>query len=207
MITDPISDDMPLSPTEVVRIILANWASELKAVFAPTFLPEPSTCVVFERTDRFDIKAGFSEESPLIGSVASTGEPQKAIRELRGLVDRSGAGHDVILCLPANCVVRPRASLPQTNHSSLLGALGYELERLSPIAVSELYYDYVVVRREGALLDIEIRATRKDGFDETAALLRAAGLRLCGVCFEGDGRPADWQLFPVDRGAVWQRRL
>ena len=207
MITDPVSDDTHLSLTEALRIILANWLVELRAVFAPTFLPEPSSCVVFERTDRFDVKTGFSEESPLIGSVSRAGEPQKTIRELRGLVDRSGAGNDVIVCLPANSVVRPRASLPQTNRSSLLGALGYELERLSPIAVSALYYDYVVIGREGALLDIEIRAIRKDGFDETAALLRAAGLRLCGVCFEGDGRPADWQLFPVDRSAVWQRRL
>jgi general secretion pathway protein L len=207
MTTDPVFDAPSLNTTSVVRIILLNWLSELKAVFGPTLLPQANACVVFDRGDRFEIKAAAPEDAPLLGSVSRSGEPQKEIRELRATVDRCGAGHDVLLCLPQNIVVRPRASLPKTTRQSLLGALGYELERLSPIPVSELYYDYVVTGRSGTLLDIEIRAVRKDAFDETASLLRAAGLRLCGVKFDGDAVPGDWQQFPVDRSAVLQRQV
>lgn len=207
MASDPISDETPLNLTEAARLILGNWFSELKAIFGPIFMPKENACIVFDRGDWFEIKTASAEDTSLLGTVSRSSEPQKEIRELRGLIDRSGAGHDVLLCLPQTIVVRPHASLPKTNRPSLLGALGYELERLSPIPVSELYYDYVVIGRSGTLLDIEIRAVRKDAFDETTSLLRAAGLRLCGVTFDGDIVPGDWQQFPVDRSAVLQRSL
>ncbi len=118
---------------------------------------------------------------------------------------------DVAIQLPQSQVLRPRLELPAASRATLGRAAQYELERLSPIAPAQLYFDFFIVDagRKKKKAEIELRIIKRTAVDQAVELARAAGLGVGSILFEGDSREANWRTFPVDRGAFlrmkWRR--
>jgi len=135
-----------------------------------------------------------------IGHVAATA--QDAPQRLRALLSQANIGrHDVELSLSSGDVLRPSLRLPRASAQTLRRALGYEIERLSPISPDAVYFDFAVTSRDAAsnTVEVELRIIRRDIVDAAVALAHAAGLSVSAIRFEDDPRPADWRAFPVDR--------
>jgi general secretion pathway protein L len=121
------------------------------------------------------------------------------------------AYRDMTLILPQAEVLRPRVRLPDARRRTLRQALTYELERLIPIPVSAVYFDFRIVGRDptSKTADIELRVIRREAIDGAIAVCQAAGLAVSAIGFEGEPIAADTKLFPVDRKAhlvrLWRR--
>lgn len=109
----------------------------------------------------------------------------------------------VTVLLPEHGVLRPTLRLPNASRGILRKALQFELARLSPIPVDQLYFDFKIGPSSPARGDreIQLRAIRKSTVDAAVAKCRAAGASVAAIGFAGDPLPADWQTFPVDRAA------
>jgi general secretion pathway protein L len=127
---------------------------------------------------------------------------------------RPGAGdgrRDAVLVLPAAAVLRPMVRLPIASDNVLRRALGYELEKLSPVPPDQVYFDFRVLGRDRAAktAEIELRIIRRDIVDDAVRLCRAQGLAAAAIRFGDDPRRADPRHFPVDRNAMllsfWRR--
>ena len=123
-----------------------------------------------------------------------------APQRLRALAAQTGR-RDAVLSLSSDDVLRPSVRLPRASFSTLRRALGYEIERLSPISPDTVYFDFAVTRRDQAsnTVEIELRIIRRDIVDPAVALAHAANLSVSAIRFEDDARGADWRAFPVDR--------
>lgn len=147
-------------------------------------------------------------QSRRLGDTASG----RTIRQiLNSAGDREARRRDAVLLLPAADVLRPSVRLPLAKDNILREALKYELEKLSPISPDEVYCDFEITRRdrEANTADVALRIIRRDIVDEAWRACGAAELKVSAVRFEGDARPADPGVFPVDRAAAlksqWRR--
>ncbi len=135
-----------------------------------------------------------------IGHVAAN--TPDAPQRLRTLLSQASVGRrDAVLSLSSGDVLRPSVRLPRASAQTLRRALGYEIERLSPISPDAVYFDFAITARDPAsnTVEVELRIIRRDIVDAAVALAHAAGLTVSAIRFEDDPRPADWQAFPVDR--------
>jgi general secretion pathway protein L len=121
------------------------------------------------------------------------------------------AGRDITLKVTPALALRPTIKLPSASRSTLKGALVFELERLTPIDPTELYFDFVVEGREPEtnLSQVTLRVVRKAVLDEAVLVCHGAGALIGGVGFTGDEQEGDWNSYPVDRPAFlraqWRR--
>jgi general secretion pathway protein L len=121
------------------------------------------------------------------------------------------AGRDVTLKVSPSLALRPQIRLPTASKRTLKGALGFELERLTPIDPSELYFDFVVDGREPEtnLTQVTLRVVRRAVLDEAVLVCHGAGAHIGSIDFSGDAREGDWTSFPIDRPAFlraqWRR--
>lgn len=197
---DPVSDEEPFDLQAAAKLVLANWRDELRAAWGPVLLSGGPQTVVRVTPEALEVYRAEVASTDLVGSALI--EAGKAdIRALRLLAEQAGSTTDVTLRLPADAALRPRLSLPKASSSAVHGALTYEIERISPIPPSELYYDYGVIGASGPLLDIELRLVKRQMLDSQIAACGAAGLTVATIDFDGDPRPADGRNFPVDRSA------
>src|SRR6185437_7788672 len=135
-----------------------------------------------------------------IGHVAAN--TPDAPQRLRALLSQASVGRrDGVLSLSSGDVLRPSVRLPRASAQTLRRALGYEIERLSPISPDAIYFDFAITGRDPAsnTVEVELRIIRRDIVDAAVALAHAAGLTVSAIRFEDDPRPADWRVFPVDR--------
>jgi general secretion pathway protein L len=132
-------------------------------------------------------------------------DQQDASQKVRELLAKAGIRRrDVALLLSADDVLRPSVRLPRTSRQTLRRALGYEIERLSPISPDEVYFDFAATAGDSSAstVQVDLRIIRRDLVDPAIALCHASGLGVGAILFEGEARPADWRAFPVDRGAL-----
>ena len=121
------------------------------------------------------------------------------------------AGRDVMLKVSPSLALRPQLKLPTASKRTLKGALGFELERLTPIDPSQLYFDFIIDGREPEtnLTQVTLRVVRKAVLDEAILVCHGAGALIGSIGFSGDARDGDWTSYPVDRSAFlrtqWRR--
>ena len=121
------------------------------------------------------------------------------------------AGRDVVLRVSPSLTLTPQLKIPSASNRMLKGALGFELERLTPIDPAELYFDFVVEGREPEtnLTRVTLRVVRRAVLDEALLVCHGAGALVGSIGFSGDRREGDWTSFPVDRPAFlrmqWRR--
>ena len=96
---------------------------------------------------------------------------------LRAAVGGRARGEPVLLRVPASWVLERAVSLPLAAERDLARVLGYEMERLTPFAASELVWDHLVLLRDRARARINLRLTmvRRAALEEAVAFLRPLG--------------------------------
>lgn len=133
---------------------------------------------------------------------------EEAAQALARLVSRAEGetGRDVVVKVASALVLRPQVKLPWASKRTLKSALGFELERLTPIEPNELYFDFIVAGREQETSQalVTLRIVRRNVLDEAMRLCHAAGVQVGAIAFEGDENEAAFTSFPVDRPA-WLR--
>jgi general secretion pathway protein L len=199
-----------------LAIILRNWRDELVALARAGSIgwrqsTADAVCLAFDPAEvavTFET-AGQHED---LGRFArsATGADALATRLAEAGLLRSGR-MDVVLQFDDAAVLRSQVRLPKASAAALRGALGFELERLSPVPPAELYFDILVQNHNKATNRVEIvsRALRRRGVDDAVKFAQSAGLAVGGICMGSEPEPADWRYFPIDRGALlrdlWRR--
>ncbi len=185
--------------------LVADWKKELGAIairqFGDAWNDTSALTLTFHGAE-VDLFVRHADGRKPLGRVASG--PESAPRRIRELLSSAGIKRrDAVLLLSSDDVLRPGVRLPRASRRTLRRALGYEIERLSPISPDEVYFDFAVTGRDPAnnSADVELRIIRRDLIDPAVALCHAAGLAISSIRFGEDARPADWRAFPVDRSA------
>lgn len=103
-----------------------------------------------------------------------------------------------------------RVTLPAATEENLAQVLGFEMDRLSPFAVDEVYFDQRVVSRDAAngQVLVELAMARREAVDARVRELRSLGVSVQGVALRDDARRADaFDLLPSEqRGERETRR-
>src|SRR5512139_3544708 len=102
--------------------------------------------------------------------------PQALAADLQlAMTDLKARGADVILVVPGSWVITRRAELPSTVGGHLSRVVGYELDRLTPLAADAAYYDYGLIGQQQETLRIAVAAARADRIDPYLEALRERG--------------------------------
>jgi general secretion pathway protein L len=197
MATDDTSPD-------AVRELLRGWRDELGAVAREN---------AFWRSDPESTIVAFAGEEVVVSRGNTLAETEIArIPNASGLAlaaSRAGSGpfaRDVVLRLPQRAVLRANVWLPKANASTLRQALHFELERLSPVDPTQLYFDFVEAGRDKATnrVELALRIVHRTVVDEAVRLCHGAGLGIAAIGFAGEARMADPYQFPVDKPAYYR---
>lgn len=184
--------------------LFADWKKEFGAFAGFTEAwQDPGALTLIAQGGEASLVFRHASETAQLGHIA-TSDPNAAQR-LRELLSKAELGRqDAVLSLSSDDVLRPSVRLPHASYETLRRALGYEIERLSPISPDEVYFDFAVTGRDPASNtdDIELRIIRRDIVDSAVALCHAADLTVSAIRFEDDARLADWRAFPVDRAGL-----
>lgn len=201
---------------EAVAIVLHNWRGEIVEMVrhwrtALGGQPRPAVRLVLSADEALAVfdDDGQAEE---LGRFARTAAGADALATRLAKADLLRGGHvDVLLAFDDAIILRSQVKLPKVSSAALRGALGFELDRLSPIPSAELYFDFVVRSRDTATnrLEIVTRALRRRAVDDAVKFAQSAGASAAAFQLGGDDDLADWRQFPVDRAALlrgmWQR--
>jgi len=88
-----------------------------------------------------------------------------------------GTIHELVLKLPAEKVLRRNLTLPLAAEENLREVLGFEMDRQTPFAVQQVYYDYQVTGRltETNTITLELLVSPKATVDEFCAAMQRFG--------------------------------
>src|SRR5882724_11732335 len=180
--------------------LMRHWREEMRSLFRDMFghlvrRPEPELVVLVASNY---VALGHAEDGRFL-ELATVPRDGDVTRALTTTLTRFGLlNSDVVLSVPDADVLRPTVRLPSARRNVLAGALGYELEQLTPLDPSELYYDFSLGDRDRGTNTtlIGLRIIRKDIIDTAAGLCRAVGLKVGAIGFENDLREADQGRFP-----------
>jgi hypothetical protein len=93
------------------------------------------------------------------------------------MTDLKAAGADVILVVPGSWVITRRAEMPPTVGGHLSSVVGYELDRLTPLAADEAWYDYGLIEQRPDAIRLAMGAARADRIDPYLEALRERASR------------------------------
>lgn len=117
------------------------------------------------------------------------GEPSAQRAEIgRQLARLVGGNFRVLLCLPADKVLRRTLTLPLAVEENLRQTLIFELDRYTPFKPDQVYLDFRVLNRDVAQrrLTVELAVVRKSTVDPDASRVSALGLPLGGAVLADD---------------------
>ena len=113
--------------------------------------------------------------------------PQALAADLKlAMTDLKAAGADVILVVPGSWVITRRAEMPPTVGGHLSSVVGYELDRLTPLAADEAWYDYGLIEQRPDAIRLAVGAARADRIDPYLEALRERGIEVRKVVSELD---------------------
>jgi general secretion pathway protein L len=102
------------------------------------------------------------------------------------MTDLKAAGAEVILVVPGSWVITRKAELPQTVGEHLSKVVGYELDRLTPLAADEAYYDYGIIGQDAEKIRLAVAAMRIDRIHPYLDALKERGIEVRKVVSELD---------------------
>jgi general secretion pathway protein L len=207
-----ISPGLEGSQDHALNMLWRNWRAEWKVVFDKIrlwLLPDDPALVTFDLSRSGALL--LERNGAVLGRLE--GESIADQQEIASILDRNGiqGSFDVMLRLPRRELLSRRIELPYISSASLKGALQYELERLTPLPPSRLYFDFYTQTqdRKANQTVIEARLIKRETVDDAVTLAHAAGAVITAIRFEGESRDADWRNFPIDRSALlrhlWNR--
>ncbi len=108
---------------------------------------------------------------------------------LRRLVEPvAGGATNVWLVVPADAVLRREVTMPLAAEEALRDAVGFELDRLTPLTADHACYDFRVKGRDsaGQRLTLELAVSARAAIASRLDELREMGATVLGVGVEGD---------------------
>ena len=90
------------------------------------------------------------------------------------------------LLLPAGAVLRRRLSLPAAAAERLRDVVAFEIDRQTPFAAADVYYDARVLERRGEQVDAELVVVPRATFDASMSALGTVAGTVAGVDVAGD---------------------
>ncbi|HEY5337642.1 MAG TPA: PilN domain-containing protein [Rhizomicrobium sp.] len=205
----PVVEDDNVTVLEILGIVLGNWKDEIARLVREKFAlwdSAQSTQMFVRMQEHVTLLCGLRDGA--LENIAqierASGADKIHAREISRTVAHLELGTDIALILPADSFLHPRLTMPRARRGALASALRYEIERLSPIDPSNVYYDFVAddAASDTSTIEMELRIVRKALVDDSVALCRTAGLAVCGIYADGDSRPLGWRSFPIDRSAL-----
>lgn len=107
------------------------------------------------------------------------GSPEHA-EHISAVIDRDApVTTGCVVALSNDRVLRRIVELPIDTEERLADVLSYEMDRLTPLSASQVYFDYEVVKRDAANGKIEVQLTvaQRSFVDELTEKLEACGLQ------------------------------
>jgi general secretion pathway protein L len=191
------------------EIILAAWrehARELtKRFLAAVNHPRSRQLTLCFESDQIVVLTfGGTAEEFEIGSISRQQDKRSVAIALGELCCPDGISKDVSIQLSSTILLCPEMHLPATSHRNLRGIVKYELARVCPIAIDEIYFDITNHPKRNGRRKIRItaRLVEKSVVNEAVDVCHAAGLGVSAISFSGQSRDADWSHFPIDRQAM-----
>ena len=151
---------------------------------------------------------------PLSGDAARVADAGRhAIDSLARLVyGGTSGGVRVRVSLPPRSVLRRRLVLPAAIEENLRGAIGYDIDRLTPFKADEVYFDVAIVDRDPMkdTIDVDFAAALRSVVDEASARVVAWGAEVATVSPDtaGDVAASRLNLVPDEARAApptWSR--
>jgi general secretion pathway protein L len=201
---------------ETVSTWLGEWIREVRAAWDEFWSPlarENARALHVTFTDS-GVSVEYAEANGEIAIAAimpGTDENGRLLSSALSEACGRAKTRDVTITLPAGEILRPHVRLPYVARRAIRPMLGFELERLSPLPLHELYFDFQLASRDrkAGRTEVDLRIVKRDIVDKALAAIRAAGCSVNAIRFPGDEAPAEWRQFPVDRIALlrahWRR--
>ncbi len=98
-------------------------------------------------------------------------------------------------------VLRKEVPMPLAAESNLRQALAFDLDRQTPFAAEDVYFDCRVLERDrdAGQIRVELLVTPRQPVDAAIGFLRHRGMAPTGVDVEVDGKPAGLNLLPFEQ--------
>lgn len=113
--------------------------------------------------------------------LGATVEGRRAVAPLlRGISLRD---LDVVMNVPADCVLRRHVALPLAAQENLREVLSFEMDRHTPFKSSEVVFDYRVIRadHESKRLDVDLAVVPRELIERAGRIAESFGLTLDGI--------------------------
>jgi general secretion pathway protein L len=79
------------------------------------------------------------------------------LSNIEGFIDQTGSDREnLFLGIPGSKVIFKRITLPAPTEENLKDVLGYEMDRYTPFALEDVYFDYKIVTRDEANDSIQV---------------------------------------------------
>jgi len=191
-----------------VAEFLRWWRSELVAMLPPGWRERLSS------RDVAYLRAGDDEWvalRPVAGRFAQAGRTALASLDTAGrraafrrlVAEGSGSAGNVWLVLPPESVLVREIQMPLAAEESLRDAVGFELDRFTPLPADQAWFDCRVTGRDtnAQRLRLQLAVAASAPVEAKLAELRELGATVLGVGVENDvaGAAAPFNLLPVDK--------
>lgn len=144
------------------------------------------------------LMAGELQDLALLPMLVSRGSQ---VDPLAGVLTGNAADLPRWLLLPAASGLRRTLQLPGAARERLREVLGFEIERQTPFAASDVLYDGRVLHvRDDGQLQVELVVVPRKRFDDANVALAGLSSWLAGVDLaDADGRPLGINLLPISQ--------
>ena len=186
------------------------WTAELSQAV-------PARLAGLHGTSRVPVLALESDEVVLVEPRAAAGRDARvaaatldtaaAQSAIGALLQRAGESRArARLALPATESLSRRVTFPVATEENLRQVLAFEMDRLTPFRVDDVYFDHRVISRDSGAgtLQVLLGVARRDVVDAAIARVRRLGVNVQGVTLRDDlaAGPAALELMPSEqRGA------
>lgn len=199
-----------------VQTVLKRWSAELWEVLQEIspwkLIDNNHECIIAFYSDCISVVARIDDKVDEIARIPFSNTISSSdILSVSHVISANGLRKDVTFFIPETETLRPKIKLPVARKSVLKRALSYEIERVTPLPITDLYYDYLTddVSSSPPAADVSVRLVRKSYIDRGIAFCRSAHLSVAEFAFENDTVTAERSAFPVDRQAyfrtIWNR--
>ena len=106
------------------------------------------------------------------------------LSNIEGFIDQSKSDRDnLFLGIPGSKVIFKRIVLPAPTEENLKEVLGYEMDRYTPFALEDVYFDFKVVMRDEARDSIHVllMVVKKKEIEYYLSLLQRIGVRVRSI--------------------------
>ena len=193
--------------TELLDMLPVDWREKL--------VHEGQQILITRSDDHFRFFSGEPSAQVLeFSSGQDTGLVSQQFAELQK--DDNIDDPEVILLVDPQGVLKSTAVLPLAAERNLRQALGYDLDRQTPFAAKDVFFDYSVTdrNRESGQIHLELYVVPRDELNSRLEILSKAGVGVHRVdvadsdTSTGPARPLGLNLLPpADRARRQHRRL